>query len=403
MAVESSSLPEDVDVPSLRDQSEERASRLRLAVEASIGRIFSTGNKVEVLKNGDEIFPSMLEAIGGAENAIEFVTFVYWKGQIAHDFASALARKARSGVGVRVVIDGFGSLPMPDELIEMMKSAGVVVERFRPVVRWKVWESDHRTHRKLLIVDNRIGFTGGVGIAEEWTGDAGGPDEWRDTHFRVEGPAVVGMRAAFLSDWRDCGHSIDISDIDLSVPEGSGSIDMAVIDGSAQIGFNDAERVLEAVIAAAQHRVLVQTPYFNPAPELSELLVAAVERGVAIDVCIPGPHIDKRISAVVAEDCVQPLIAAGVSIWIYQPTMMHVKAVVVDGVLSLVGSVNVNRRSVEKDEEVAVAILDESIATTLEGHFQEDIDRSVPYSPTDKPSLNRRILAKLLGPIKRDL
>lgn len=402
MAVESSSIPEPGGVPRLGEQTE-RASRLGLAIEASIGRSFSADNKVEVLKNGDEIFPAMLDAIGGAERTIEFVTFVYWKGQIAHDFAGALARKARAGVRVRIILDGFGSLPMPDELIELMKSAGVVVERFRPVVRWKFWESDHRTHRKLLIVDNRIGFAGGVGVAEEWTGDARGPDEWRDTHFRVEGPAVLGMRAAFLSDWRDCGHPIDQSDIDLSVSEGVGSVDVAVIDGSAQIGFNQAERVLEAVVAAGQHQILIQTPYLNPAPELSQLLVAAAARGVEVDICIPGPHIDKRISAVVAEECVQPLIAGGVSVWIYQPTMMHVKAVVVDGVLSLVGSVNINRRSVEKDEEVAVAILDAGIATTLEDHFREDIDRSVPYEPTDQPSLGRRVLAKLLRPIKRDL
>jgi cardiolipin synthase len=174
-----------------------------------------------------------------------------------------------------------------------------------------------------------------------------------------------------------------------------------VIDASAQIGLNQAARVLEAIVASAQTRILIQTPYFNPTQELADLLIDAVDRGVEIDTCVPGPHIDKRISAVVAEDAYATLISKGLRVWIYQTTMMHTKAVIVDGILSVVGSVNFNRRSIEKDEEVAVAILDQGIAATLEGHFSEDVKSSVAANGV--APLSRKLVAKLLKPINREM
>ncbi|NND04526.1 MAG: cardiolipin synthase B, partial [Acidimicrobiia bacterium] len=338
---------------------------LRVAVESVLGNIFTDGNTIEILKNGDEIFPAMLEAIRSAESSIDFVTFVYWTGDIAREFAKALAERASAGVRVRVILDGFGSLPMEQDHIDDMRKAGAVVERFRPVVRWKFWESDHRTHRKVLVCDERVAFTGGVGIADEWKGDARKPEEWRDTHFRITGPAVLGLRAAFLTDWRDVGHRIDRADIAVEPPSSQGSVTVGVIDGSAQIGYNDAERVLEAMIAAAERRIIIQTPYFNPTEELTTALIEARRRRVDIDILLPGPHIDKRVSAVVAQDCYFPLVDEGIRVWIYQPTMMHVKAVLVDDELAMIGSVNINRRSVEKDEEVALVVLDRSVVAEL--------------------------------------
>ncbi|MEX2423595.1 MAG: phosphatidylserine/phosphatidylglycerophosphate/cardiolipin synthase family protein [Acidimicrobiia bacterium] len=378
--------------------------RFRGVVASAVGALFTEGNAVSVLRNGREIFPSMLEAIRGAERTIDLVTFVYWTGQIAVEFAEALSARARAGVRVRIILDAFGSAPMNPELTEMMINAGVVVERFRPMVRWKMWESDHRTHRKILVVDERVGFSGGVGIAEEWQGDARNPQEWRETHFRIEGPAVLGLRAAFLTDWRDCGHSLDVSDIETEIPPKSGDVEIAVIDGSAQIGLNDAERVLEALVVGAAQRILIQTPYLNPVPELSELLGEAAQRGVSIDIVIPGPHLDKRIADVVAEEHAAALLGLGIRVWRYQPTMMHVKAVLVDGVIGLVGSVNVNRRSVEKDEEVGMLILDRDVVANLETHFREDVARSVPASPSlvDR-SFGRKIASTLLRPIRSEM
>lgn len=386
------------------DPPADSTQRLRRAIGAVVGSPLEGGNSVSVLRNGVEIFPAMLEAVTEARHSIDFLTFIYWTGDIAKRFADALSERSRAGVRVRVVLDSFGSRPMRQELIEQMVAAGVTVERFRPVIRWKFWESDHRTHRKILIVDDRIGFTGGVGIASEWEGDARNPDEWRDTHFRVEGPSVLQLKAAFLTDWRDTGHVLDPTDVEVDLPEKAGQVELAVIDGSAQIGFGDAERALEALISAALQRVLIATPYFNPSEAAQALLTRSLARGVNLDILIPGPHIDKRVSQIMAEEMYLPLIDAGARVWIYQPTMMHVKAMLVDGSMALVGSININRRSVEKDEEVAVAIFDRELTSLLESHFQEDVARSIAAAPEirDRPVL-RRIAARLLRPIKSEM
>lgn len=375
---------------------------LRLAVEAAVGAIFTPGNDLTVLKNGIEIFPTMLEAIRGAQKSIEFLTFIYWTGEVAREFADALSERAGAGVRVRVLLDAFGSKPMRDALIEQMTSAGVTVERFRPIIRWKFWESDHRTHRKILIVDDRVGFTGGVGIASEWEGDARGPDEWRDTHFRVVGPAVTSLRSLFLTDWRDTGHPITKADVVVEKPPAEGDALVAVVDGSAQIGYDDAERVLEALVAVSRERVWIQTPYLNPTWELVELLEQAVGRGVDVQVLIPGPHIDKRITRVMAREIAQRLIGSGAQVWAYQPTMMHVKALLVDSALSLVGSININRRSTEKDEEVALAIQDAQVTAILESHFRQDKANSVRVDP-EQPSLLDRAKAVLVKPLIHEM
>jgi len=380
----------------------EASTNLRTAIESSIGQPFIEGNSIKAMRNGVEIFPEMLRAIEEATRSIDCVTFIYWTGDIARAFAHALAGRAREGVNVRVILDDFGSRPMDDRLIASMTSAGVQVEKFRPVIRRKFWESDHRTHRKILIVDESIGFTGGVGIAEEWEGDARGPSEWRDTHFRIAGPAVLALRAAFLTDWRDCGHVLEAADVAIPTPEPAGDVELAVLDGSAQIGFNNVERAYEALIAVATDRILIQTPYFNPVAGLSDLLVAAVNRGVEVAILIPGPFADKRVSLIPAEDALVPLVGAGVQLWVYQPTMMHTKALLVDGQMSLIGSVNFNRRSVEKDEEVAVAALDATLTQRLETDFREDVKQSKPVEADISRPWRRRIAALLLRPFNSE-
>ena len=386
-----------------RRPNEGSARRLRDSVESVTGGGFTEGNEVEVLRNGDEIFPTMLDAISKAEESIDLVTFVYWTGQVAEKLANLLAERSRAGVRVRVVLDAFGSSPMKTNLIDEMTGAGVAVERFRPITRWKFWEADHRTHRKILIIDHQVAFTGGVGIAEEWEGDARGPDEWRETHFKITGPAVLALKATFLADWRDTGHRIDASDVgERDVPKNGDSL-VAVVDASANIGFNAAQRVLETLVIAAEQRILIQTPYFNPAPDLIELLQEAVRRGVEVDIMVPGPNIDKRVSAVVAEEMYEPLLDFGVRVWLYQPTMLHTKTFLVDGVLSFVGSVNINRRSVEKDEEAAVAILDAGITRILEDHFRDDVKVSEPATigEAGRP-IQRKLAAKILRPIRKE-
>ncbi|MFW6213166.1 MAG: phospholipase D-like domain-containing protein [Spirochaetota bacterium] len=384
-------------LPHLNQAPPSRArERLRGAVESIAVARFSRENRVEVLKNGDEIFPAMLEALRAAKRTIEFVTFVYWKGEIAREMAETLAERAGSGVHVRVLLDAYGSKPMEPKLIEIMTSAGVEVERFRPIVRWKLWQNDHRTHRKIAVIDEQVSFTGGVGIASEWEGDARGPDEWRDTHFRLDGPITLMLKATFLTDWRDTDHAIDFEDASVKNVDAAGDVDVALVDGSAQIGFDDAERVLEAMIAGAEQRILIQTPYFNPTEIVLDLMRDAIERGVEVDLLIPGPNIDKRVSVPMAEEMFAPLIEIGARVWIFQPTMMHVKALLVDGTAAMVGSINVNRRSMQKDEETALVILNERITSELEKHFKEDVARS---NLSDAEPKNRSFVSKLVSKI----
>lgn len=385
------------------DQHHNEPARLKHAVEAGVGVVFRGGHKVEVLRNGTEIFPAMLEAIRSAEETIDFVTFVYWTGDVAREFANAFADRSRSGVRVRIILDAFGSAEMDESLIDEMAASGVAIERFRPTTRAKFWESDHRTHRKILVVDNRIGFTGGVGIAEEWEGDARNPSEWRDTHFRIEGPGVLELKATFLTDWRDTGHPIDSSDISVASPPEAGEVELAIVDASAQIGFNDAQRALETLVAASQHRIALQTPYFNPTDTIRSLMTDALARGVAIDILVPGPHIDKRISDIMAQDMYLPLLEEGARVWRYQPSMMHVKCVIVDDSLAMVGSVNINRRSVEKDEEVALIFIDGGVTKTLNDHFEEDVSRSLPADRNGDRNGIGSLGAKLLKPIKKEM
>ena len=385
-------------------RTDEAAARIRAATIGTLGPRFTTGNSIDVLKNGIQIFPAMLSAIQAAERSIEFVTFVYWQGEVARNFAHALAERSANGVAVRVILDGFGSAPMNTELVEEMRRAGVEVERFRPPVRWKAWEADHRTHRKILVIDDRVAFTGGVGIAEEWEGDARDASEWRDTHFRVQGPSVMGLKAAFLTDWRDSDRRMTAYDIAPNLPQPAGDVEIAVMNASAQIGYNEAERVLEALLSAARERILIQTPYFNPSDVVHEVLSDARRRAVEVDLMVPGEHIDKRISAVKARESYRPLIQEGVRVWEYRPSMLHTKSLMIDGVASIIGSVNINKRSVEKDEEVGLIVIDRAVTQILEDHFEADRRSCDPISYEEAtPGIVGKVAEKMLKPLDHEM
>jgi cardiolipin synthase len=350
--------------------------RYRRTLEGLLGVPATEGNAVQVLRNGDEIFPAMLDAIRSAERSIDFMTFVYWTGDIARDFAVALAERARAGLRVRVLLDAVGARLMDDELAEELTDAGAHVDWFREPTTWKVWEANHRTHRKILVVDELVGFTGGVGIAEEWTGDARDDGEWRDTHLRIEGPAVDGLRAAFTSDWAEAGNPLtDEADQFPDHPR-AGSTTMQVIKGSAGSGWSDIGTLFDALIRSARERVRLTTAYFVPDDRYTEALCAAVARGVDVRVLVPGPHADKRFVQLAGEKEYATMLEAGVRVWCFQPSMLHAKVLTVDGVAATVGSANFNHRSLSLDDESNVVILDRDVVATLDGHFDDDLRRS---------------------------
>ncbi|MEU8463347.1 phospholipase D-like domain-containing protein [Streptomyces sp. NPDC029003] len=355
---------------------DERIHRIRRRLERLIGIAATEGNSVRPLRNGDEIFAAMLEAVDSARHTIDMMTFVYWRGDIARRFAEALAARARAGVRVRLLLDGFGSRLIERDLLDRMSEAGVDVAWFRKPVTLSPLKQNHRCHRKVLVVDERTAFTGGVGIAEEWCGDARNPQEWRDTHAEVRGPAVDGIAAAFAQNWAEC-HAELFDERDRFVShEPAGSAIVQVVRGSAAFGWQDMQTLMRVVLESAEERVRLATAYFAPDDYFVGLLCATARRGVTVEILLPGPHTDKRVCLLAGQHHYEALIASGVRIYQYQPTMMHAKILTMDGVVSLIGSSNFNRRSLDHDEEVMLAVMDIAFTETLDGHYDEDLKAS---------------------------
>jgi cardiolipin synthase A/B len=351
------------------------AGYYRTEMEYTLGTPFIDGNLVQVLRNGVEIFPAMLEAIESAQESIELVTFVYWTGDIARRLGETLARRASDGLRVRVVLDALGAHKISRDLVAQMRDAGVEVRWFRPVKLLRPWRLDKRTHRKILVCDGRVGFTGGVGIATEWEGDARTPDEWRETHMRVCGPATIGLYSAFLDNWNECGpwQWVTISQRARAYEEG---VPIQFVRASSTIGWTESAAMMRSLVSVSQARLRIVTAYFAPDDTLVNAMIKAIERGVAVEILVPGEYHDSRLSQLAGQPSIQLLLDAGASVWVFQPTMLHAKVAIVDGLLSCVGSVNVNHRSMGKDEECCALVLSREVAATLDGHFDDDCQRA---------------------------
>jgi cardiolipin synthase len=376
---------------------------LRRRLEVVIGTPFTEGNALTVLRNGDEIFPAMLEAIRGATRTVDLMTFVYWRGDIAVEFARAMGERARAGVRVRLLIDALGGRLIEKTLVDEMSDAGVHVEWFRRPLMKSPFKSNHRLHRKVCIVDGRIGFTGGVGIAEEWCGDARDATEWRDTHLRVEGPAVDGLQSAFIQSWAESDRELyDDGDEFPEQPQHGDSI-VQIVRGSASLGWDDMQSAFHVMLGSAEQRLRLATAYFAPDDDFLTTLCAAPGRGVEVDLLLPGPHADKRVCQLASEAAYSRLVDCGVRVWTFQPSMMHAKVMTVDGRAAVVGSSNFNRRSLDHDEEVVLIALDSDLVATLDAHLDEDFARSEQIDLTRWANRSRpqRVLETATKPIRR--
>ncbi len=361
--------------------SQTATRRYRRALEGLLGVPATEGNRVDVLRNGDEIFPAVLDAIRSARETVDFLTFVYWEGRIGEEVAEALAERARHGVRVRVLLDALGSSTMDDALIEAMDRAGCQVERFRPVTKVRVWENNHRTHRKVIICDEQVAFTGGV-VADEWRGNARDPSEWRDTHFRIRGPAVDGLRAAFLQNWAETSRPMFDENIDrFPAQPQDGPSAVQVVRGASVARWSDITTLMRAVLCLARERVRITTAYFVPDEGTCELLRETANRGVDVEILLPGPHVDKRFVQLASEAQYEGLLDAGVKLWTYEPTMLHAKAMTVDGVVANIGSANFDSRSLVLDDEVNLVVLDPGVVAELDADFEADVSRSKPIEP----------------------
>jgi len=359
-----------------------------------------------VLRNGAEIFPAMLEAIRAANDSVRLLTFIYWSGEVAKEFAHALSERARVGVTVQVLVDAVGSFAMPKAIEEELLDAGAEFRRFRPVSAWRLSRTNFRTHRKVLVCDGAVGFTGGVGIAEEWEGDARNPDEWRETHFRVSGPAVSGLEATFWGNWLEAGGELDTK---VSQPStggaAAGNVALQVVPSHGRLPRSEMMTVSELILQTAQRSLQIQTAYFVPDTRMRKQLCETAQRGVKIEVLLPGEHSDHRLCNFAGRSEYTELLEAGVQLCRYQKTMLHTKVAIVDHEYAVVGSPNFNQRSLRRDDEIALVLFDQALAETLAQHFQEDMQHAEEFDIERWPKrgLGHRIRERLAALIRREL
>lgn len=335
---------------------------------------FRENNAIKVLKNGDEIFPAMLEAIRGAKETVELCTYVYWRGEIAHQIANALIERAQNGVQTRLLLDALGCFKIEKELVQKMEDAGVKVARFRPPTWFGLHRLNYRTHRKILVVDGHIGFTGGVGIAEEWTGNAQDPEHWRDTHCRVDGPACSDLQAGFAENWTEAtGEHLLVKKEGV---EGSGRIAIQTTLSGSGKGSPSAEKLVLDIFDAANERLWITSAYFVPTGIIRQSLLRAVARGVDVRILTNGTYGNHQVTRWAGHVSYTPLLRNGIRIFEYDSTVLHAKVITMDKSWSLLGSVNIDNRSLALNDEIAISFQDAGITQLLDVHFEEDLKHS---------------------------
>ncbi|HEX9162568.1 MAG TPA: cardiolipin synthase [Thermoanaerobaculia bacterium] len=344
---------------------------------ALTGTPLTDGNNITILKNGDRIFPAMLAAIRGARKTINLEFYIYWDGEIGRLFAEALAERARAGVEVKVILDAVGSAQMSESLIKFMRRNGIDLEWYHPLRWYTLSRVNHRTHRKLLIVDGESGFSGGVGIADTWLGDADSKDHWRETVARVEGPAVTQMQFAFMDNWVKSRGEL-LTGLNYFPQVGArGNHTAQVIKSSPSEGSSTVKLLYIISIVSAVRSIYINNAYFVPDPDTTRALEGAVRRGVDVRVIVPGEYTDVPIARQASRLHYELLLRRGIRIFEYQPTMMHAKTMVVDGIWTTIGSSNFDDRSFRLNDEVNVNVYDEGIAAEMEQMFMDDVAQSV--------------------------
>ena len=345
-----------------------------------LGPAIIEGNAVNDLENGVQIFPAMLEAIETAERTITFETYIYWSGDIGRKFADALAAAARRGVKVHVLIDWAGSQKMDAELVEQLKDAGVDVEHYHPLHWYHLGRINNRTHRKLLVVDGKVGFTGGVGIADPWDGDALDKDHWRDAHFRVTGPVVAQMQAAFMDNWIKTTGRVLTGEGYFPALEKTGSMPAQMFTSSPSGGSESMHLMYLLALSAARENIDLASAYFVPDTLTSRGIVDALRRGVKVRILLPGDYTDSELVVHASRAGWGPLLQAGATIHRYRPAMMHTKMLIVDRRLVSVGSTNFDPRSFRLNDEASLNVYDHALAAHLTDVFEADLAQSDPYT-----------------------
>lgn len=338
------------------------------------------GNAIEVLQNGDEFFPAMLDAIRTARKTINFEAYIVYSDEIGRAFCEALAERAHAGVEVRVLLDGVGSSwYLNNSDVRAMKDAGCKFAYYHPTHSWRVDRTNRRSHRRILVTDGRTGFTGGIGFAKQWSGHAQDKQHWRDVQLRVHGPLVANLQSAFQQHWaKTAGEELSGAD---QFPGLAAAGNMkAQIVSSHSFSIAPIPLVQAVAFAAATRRIWITNAYCTPTPDQVELLVSAAKRGVDVRILVPGEHNDQPLTKSAGRGADGKLLEGGVRIFEYEPTMIHTKSIVVDTLFSMIGSSNLDARSAEINEELDVVVYDRDFSRQMEDTFTNDLSHSRAYT-----------------------
>lgn len=345
-------------------------------VEALVPTRIERGHHVELLNDGDGTFPRLLDDLRGARESIAILVYFWKAGSLSDSLGAVLAERARAGVRVLVLFDDFGA-DVPDEYLDALREAGVLVATLRPVSLFDLHKSQQRSHLRAVVIDRAIGYTGGFGIADTWLGDGRTPEQWRETNVRFTGPAVAQLAGSFAASWAEATGVLLVADPASVTPaEHSGVALAGLVYTSPTTGSTPAERLLAISFAAARQRLYIANAYFVPDDDFRQMLIDAAARGVDVRVLLPSKDTDVPIVRLAARARYEELLAGGVRIWEYQPTMMHAKTLVADGLWSLVGTMNIDNRSLALNDEVTLAVLDAALGAEMESAFLTDLEFS---------------------------
>lgn len=368
-------LAQDQETLQIRSAAGAEEPRNPAYVATLVGADLTRGNHYEVLTNGDQIFPAMLKAIESAKRRISLETYIYDTGSVADQFTAALEAAARRGVRVHIVVDAVGASSMEESHQKRLEAAGCRIGRFNSPNWYSIEELNYRTHRKILVVDGDVGFTGGVGFADHWLGHAQDKEHWRDTQIRIRGPLVRLLEAGFYENFVETA-GVVTPELDDTPQELDAEGASVVVRSSPTGGSNDLKRLYLLAIASARRTLDITTPYFVTDESTMWAFEDAVGRGVKIRLLVEGDNTDAMPVKHASRNVYDRLLSLGVEIYEYQPTMMHTKALMVDGIFSTFGSANFDNRSLELNDELNVAVWNRDLAARLTEDFQHDLRAS---------------------------
>jgi cardiolipin synthase len=371
-------------------------------IEAYTSAPIAARNAVDVLLNGEEIFPAMIDAVRGAKTSITYAQYYFEDGPVARDLVEAFAERCRAGVGASILLDAFGTLDMPAEYIDLMKTSGCHVAIFRPLspVAWN--RSNQRNHRRVLVVDGRVGFTGGSGVSRKWMGNGRVENHWRETDLRVRGAVVEYLQGAFAENWLEATGIVLGGDAYFPRPVApAGGVYAQVVRSSPAGGSFAMYTMFLLAISSARRTIFITNPYFVPDDTMEDALMAAVARGVRVVVLVPGA-IDHNLVRQASRGRFGKMLKAGIEIYEYRAALLHAKTMVVDGVWATAGSTNLDNRSFALNDELNLVVYDAVVARRLEKVFTDDLAYSVKvdYRSWRRRGLTDRFLELLATPIR---